>query len=84
MVKQELLEALKVALNTYEFDGETMKAVSLSHYITTLEAEPIKNDFHDGVIYALDYLSDLYDGLDETDIWAEYMEADTDNDKEQN
>lgn len=39
------------------------------------------NDFQNGVIYALEYLSDLYDGITETDIWAEYMEADTDTEE---
>lgn len=29
--------------------------------------------FQEGVIYALEYLSDLYDGITETDIWADYM-----------
>jgi hypothetical protein len=29
--------------------------------------------FDNGVRYALEYLSDLIDGLDETDIYAEYM-----------
>ena len=30
-------------------------------------------DFKNGVKYALEYLSDLYDGIDETDLWKEYM-----------
>jgi hypothetical protein len=30
--------------------------------------------YEEGIRYALEYLSDLYDGLDETDIWADYME----------
>ena len=29
--------------------------------------------FDNGVRYALEYLSDLIDGLDETDLWGEYM-----------
>lgn len=32
------------------------------------------SDFESGVRYALDYLSDLYEGITETDLWAEYME----------
>jgi hypothetical protein len=74
MDKATLIEALKTALNTYEFDGEKDKAETLSTYITTLEAGArIDNTFKEGVIYALEYLGDLYDGLDETDIWADYM-----------
>jgi uncharacterized membrane protein (DUF106 family) len=29
--------------------------------------------YNDGVQYALEYLSDLYEGIEETDIWASYM-----------
>lgn len=31
------------------------------------------NQFAEGVRYALSYLSDLYDGVEETDIWADFM-----------
>jgi hypothetical protein len=30
-------------------------------------------EFKEGAQYALEYLSDLYDGIEETDIWADYM-----------
>jgi hypothetical protein len=30
-------------------------------------------DFKSGVRYALAYLSDVYEGVVETDIWAEFM-----------
>jgi hypothetical protein len=34
----------------------------------------LKGDkFAEGVRYALEYLADLYEGLDETDLWAEFM-----------
>lgn len=33
--------------------------------------------FQEGVTYALEYLSDLYDGIDETDIWADYMKEES-------
>ena len=39
-----------------------------------------ENNFKDGVIYALEYLSDLYDGINETDLWAEYMTEGESND----
>jgi hypothetical protein len=32
-----------------------------------------ENNFKDGVRYALQYLSDLYEGITETDLWADYM-----------
>lgn len=38
------------------------------------EIKAIKDEAYDtGVRYALEYLSDLIDGLDETDLWGEYM-----------
>jgi hypothetical protein len=37
-------------------------------------------DFRSGVIYALEYLSDLYEGITETDLWAEYMTEGESND----
>jgi hypothetical protein len=37
--------------------------------------EQIKREsFRDGVRYALEYLADLYEGLDETDLWTDYMQ----------
>ena len=32
-------------------------------------------DFKEGVRYALDYLSDVYEGIVETDLWAEYIKG---------
>jgi hypothetical protein len=29
--------------------------------------------FNDGVAYALEYLNDVIGGIDETDIWTEFM-----------
>ena len=37
---------------------------------TTQESQ----DFKDGVAYALEYLSDLFEGIETTDLWAEYMD----------
>ena len=31
-------------------------------------------DFKDGVRYALEYLSDIFEGVKETDLWADYKE----------
>lgn len=30
-------------------------------------------EYKEGAQYALEYLSDLYDGIQETDIWADYF-----------
>jgi hypothetical protein len=31
-------------------------------------------EYREGAQYALEYLSDLYDGIEETDIWADYFQ----------
>ena len=31
-------------------------------------------EFKEGAQYALEYLSDLYEGVEETDIWSDYMD----------
>ena len=33
-----------------------------------------KKAFNEGVMYALEYLSDLYDGIKSTSIWAEFSD----------
>lgn len=35
--------------------------------------------YREGVQYALEYLSDLYEGVEETDIWAQYMDTEEAN-----
>ena len=69
---KEIIEGLEVALNSYEYDGEKEKAAAIKKIIENIEKESVK-EYEAGICYALEYLSDLYDGLDETDIWAEYM-----------
>jgi hypothetical protein len=36
-----------------------------------------KAAFEEGVKYALNYLSDIYESINETDLWADFMETDT-------
>jgi hypothetical protein len=33
-----------------------------------------ENQFTEGVRYALNYLAGLYESIDETDLWAEFMD----------
>jgi hypothetical protein len=37
--------------------------------------KPYQEGYNDGAEYALDYLSSLYEGIEETDVWAEFMEV---------
>ena len=46
----------------------------LEHSMSAAILEQYKGAaFQEGAKYALEYLSDLYDGIEETDIWADYM-----------
>lgn len=39
--------------------------------------EPLPEDteqFKEGARYVLEYLQELYEGIEETDIWADFME----------
>jgi hypothetical protein len=48
------------------------------HTMTDELLTRIKGDsFQEGARYVLEYLSDLYDGIQETDIWADYMDEET-------
>lgn len=65
MDSNELLrEALEVAASNFDFDGDYQKAEATRKLV---------NEFASGVRYALDYLSDLYEGIEETSLWAEFM-----------
>ena len=39
----------------------------------------MEDQFREGVIYALEYLSDLYDGIKETSIWKEFNDIEEGN-----
>lgn len=69
MNKELITEALEVAAGNFDFDGEYQKAEE-----TREQAAIIFSQFAEGVRYALDYLSDLYEGISETDLWAEFMD----------
>lgn len=45
-----------------------------THTITEELLTKIKGDsFQEGARYVLEYLSELYEGVEDTDIWADYM-----------
>ena len=77
MNKETLNEALEIAANSFEYDGEHAKAQEtrkLNHSMSTAILEQYKSAaFEEGVKYALESLRDVYgEGIEETDIWAEY------------
>lgn len=78
----EIIDALKVAINSYEYDGEKEKAEVIKEHATKLEhsmsdsiLKQIKRAaYEDGVMSALSELREVYGaGIEDTDIWAEYM-----------
>lgn len=76
MNKEELIEALEIAVGNYDFDGEYQKSEKVSAYIEKIKLDTypteLENQFAEGVLYALDYLSDLYEDIEDTDIAQEY------------
>jgi nitrogen fixation/metabolism regulation signal transduction histidine kinase len=68
MNKALITEALEVAAGNFDYDGEYKKADE-----TRQQAAIIFSQFTEGIKYALAELASLYDGITETDLWAEYM-----------
>jgi uncharacterized protein (DUF2164 family) len=80
-MKPELLsEALDIAISNFEFDGEHEKAQEIRDYITH-EAKKMNRDaviknltaraYGQGVQDALQEMSELFEGVTDTDLWAE-------------
>ena len=67
MNKALITEALDVAAGNFDYDGDYQKAEE-----TRQQAAIIFSQFSEGVKYALEYLSSLYDGVYETDLAADY------------
>lgn len=70
-IEADTLEQAKATYEAYFIagDGEelVMKEIAGDSYW-------YGEEYKEGAQYALEYLSDLYDGVEETDIWADYME----------
>lgn len=70
-IEADTLEQAKAVYEAYftAGDGEelVMKEIAGDSYW-------YGEEYKEGAQYALEYLSDLYDGVEETDIWADYME----------
>jgi uncharacterized protein (DUF2164 family) len=80
-MKPELLnEALEIAISNFEFDGEHEKAQEIRDYITD-EARELNRDaavnlltaqaYNQGVQDALEELSSIFEGIEDTDLWAQ-------------
>jgi hypothetical protein len=53
---------------------ETMKENKLEHLMSAAILEQHKAEsFKEGARYAIEYLMDLFDGIDETDIYSDYF-----------
>lgn len=80
MKPETLNEALEIAISNFEFDGEHEKAQEIRDYITS-KAEELNRDeavnlltkqaYNQGVQDALEELSSIFEGIEDTDLWAE-------------
>lgn len=69
-IEAETLEQAKAYYEGY-FNGEDTDALPIKEIAG--DSYWYGEEYKEGAQYALEYLSDLYDGVEETDIWADYM-----------
>jgi uncharacterized protein (DUF2164 family) len=80
MKPETLNEALEIAISNFEFDGEHEKAQEIRDYITA-EAKELNREeavnlltsqaYNQGVQDALQEMSELFEGVTDTDLWKE-------------
>lgn len=69
---------VKIRVSAYDLENAYFVAEELLKEDKTIaevsNAEKVKGDsFQEGARYVLEYLADLYDGVEDTDVWADYM-----------
>ena len=69
---------VKVRVSAYDLENAYFVAEELLKEDKTIaevsNAEKVKGDsFQEGARYVLEYLADLYEGVEDTDVWADYM-----------
>ena len=69
-IEADTIEQAKAYYEGY-FNGDDTDAVPMKEVAG--DSYWYGEEFKDGAQYALEYLSDLYEGLEETDIWADYF-----------
>ena len=69
-IEAETLAQAKAYYEGY-FNGEDTDALPIKEIAG--DSYWYGEEYKEGAQYALEYLSDLYDGVEETDIWADYM-----------
>jgi hypothetical protein len=70
-IEADTIEQAKAYYEGY-FKGDDTDAVPMKEVAG--DSYWYGEEFKDGAQYALEYLSDLYEGVEETDIWADYMD----------
>jgi hypothetical protein len=70
-IEADTIEQAKAYYEGY-FNGDDTDAVPMKEVAG--DSYWYGEEFKDGAQYALEYLSDLYEGVEETDIWADYMD----------
>ena len=71
-IEADTIEQAKAYYEGY-FNGDDTDAIPMKEVVAG-DSYWYGEEFKDGAQYALEYLSDLYEGLEETDIWADYMD----------
>lgn len=69
-IEADTLEQAKAYYEGY-FNGEDSDASPMKEIAG--DSYWYGEEYKEGARYALEYLSDLYDGIQETDIWADYF-----------
>ena len=86
MNTEQILEILKAKEADFSRKAENLNDSEALYYqglseaygvASSLLSENAQEIHAEGVREALYYLSDLYDGVEETDLWAEYVEGKT-------
>jgi hypothetical protein len=70
-IEADTIEQAKAYYEGY-FNGDDTDAIPMKEVAG--DSYWYGEEFKEGAQYALEYLSDLYEGVEETDIWADYMD----------
>lgn len=70
-IQADTIEQAKAYYEGY-FNGDDTDAIPMREVVSG-DSYWYGEEFKEGAQYALEYLSDLYEGVEETDIWADYF-----------
>lgn len=71
-IEADTIEQAKAYYEGY-FNGDDTDAIPMREVVSG-DSYWYGTEYQDGAQYALEYLADLYEGVEETDIWADYFD----------